>query len=91
MRLLISLVLWLAAQLPAQVCTRPVVGGAGLPVRLELTSTVTYSDGYIADGNLLLPDADLDAPQSWDLETGHPEVVVAVLEGLGLRLIVRRP
>ena len=56
MPLLALLVLALVEPLWAQVCTRPVVGGSGHPVRIEPTQSIAYSDGYLADGNLLLPD-----------------------------------
>ena len=54
---LLALLLFLSLDpLLAQVCSRPVAGGSGHPVRLELTETVTYSDGYVVDGNLMVPD-----------------------------------
>lgn len=42
--------------LPAQSCERPTVAGGVHGVRLEPTSTITYSDGYVTQANLLLPD-----------------------------------
>ncbi len=42
--------------LAAQACERPVVAGGVHGVRIEPTSTVTYTDGYVTHANLLLPD-----------------------------------
>lgn len=59
---LVSPVAWLlfwacpALVCPAQSCLRPLPLAPGWPVRTEPTSTVTYSDGYATDGNLVLPD-----------------------------------
>lgn len=41
--------------LPGQVCERPVPPGGAFGLRIEPTSTVTYSDGYVTHANLLLP------------------------------------
>ncbi|MEY3162516.1 MAG: hypothetical protein RIT25_2510, partial [Planctomycetota bacterium] len=45
--------------LPAQSCERPTAAGGVHGVRIEPTSTVTYSDGYVTQANLLLPDTGL--------------------------------
>ena len=44
-------------RLPGQGCDRPVPPGGVFGMRVEPTSTVTYSDGYATHANLLLPDA----------------------------------
>ena len=66
MPLLVLIVLLFVAPVPSQACVRPVTGGAGHPVRLEPTMTVTYSDGYVTDGNLLVPDVP-PPPCGWPL------------------------
>lgn len=38
------------------------------------------NQGYSISGNVGTPDADIDAPEAWDLTTGSDDVVVAVID-----------
>lgn len=46
----------LLATLPAQTCERPTVPGGVHGMRIGPTNTITYSDGYVTQANLLVPD-----------------------------------
>ncbi len=47
----------LVATARAQTCVRPIAPGSGLAVALPVTRSVVYSDGYVTDGRMLLPNA----------------------------------
>lgn len=71
--------------LPAQSCERPTVAGGVHGVRIEPTSTITYSDGYVTQANLLLPDTALPSCR-WPLVVFVHQLGGSRVAELGLQL-----